>query len=141
MEMIRKKKKANPLLWLYEPLEGEERFLCKKFFSFDGAYLDGQLCLAVVSLREPWNGMMACTFREHHASLRAEFPALAPHKVLGKWLYISQLHPEFESVATGLVELARRRDPRLGVETGIRKKRKAREKKSGRKKSARARKR
>ncbi len=107
MEMIRKKRKANPLLWLYEPLESYERYLCKKFFSFDGAYLDGKLCLAVVSLREPWNGIMACTFREHHASLRAEFPALAPHKVLGKWLYISQLHPEFESVATGLVELAR----------------------------------
>ncbi len=68
---------------------------------------------------------MACTFREHHASLRAEFPALAPHKVLGKWLYIPQLHPEFETVATGLVELARRRDPRLGVETGVRKKRDA----------------
>jgi hypothetical protein len=125
MEMIRKKRKANPLLWLYEPLESYERYLCKKFFSFDGAYLDGQLCLAVVSLREPWNGIMACTFREHHASLRAEFPALAPHKVLGKWLYISQLHPEFESVATGLVDLARRRDPRLGVETGVRKKRDA----------------
>jgi hypothetical protein len=141
MEMIRKKKKANPLLWLYEPLEGEERFLCKKFFSFDGAYLDGQLCLAIVSLAEPWNGMMACTAREHHASLRAEFPALASHPVLGKWLYISQLHPEFESVATGLAELARQRDPRLGVETGIHKNRKSREKKSGRKKSARARKR
>jgi hypothetical protein len=125
MDMIRKKRKANPLLWLYEPLESYDRYLCKKFFSFDGAYLDGQLCLAVVSLREPWNGMMACTFREHHASLRAEFPALAPHRVLGKWLYISQLHPEFESVATGLVELARRRDPRLGVETGVRKKRDA----------------
>ena len=105
MEMIRKKKKANPLLWLYEPLESYERYLCKKFFSFDGAYLDGQLCLAVVNLREPWNGMMACTSREHHASLRAEFPALESHRVLGKWLYISQLHPEFEGVATGLVEL------------------------------------
>jgi hypothetical protein len=138
MEIIRKKKKANPLLWLYEPLEGEERYLCKKFFSFDGAYLDGQLCLAIVSLSEPWNGMMACTAREHHASLRAEFPALESHRVLGKWLYISQLHPEFESVATGLVELARRRDPRLGVETGIRKKRKA---KSRRKQSKRAKKR
>jgi hypothetical protein len=141
MEVIRKKRKPNPLLWLYEPLESYERYLCKKFFSFDGAYLDGQLCLAVVNLREPWNGMMACTGREHHASLQKEFPPLAPHKVLGKWLYISQMHPEFESVATGLVELARKRDARLGVETGTRKKRKAKEKKSGRKQSKRAKKR
>jgi hypothetical protein len=140
MELIRKKKKPNPLLWLYEPLEGEDRYLCKKFFSFDGAYLDGQLYLAIVNLTEPWNGMMACTSREHHASLRAKFPALEPHRVLGKWLYISQLHPEFEIVATGLVELARRRDPRLGVETGTRKKkRSAKKTKAERKQSKRAR--
>ena|ERR1700722_11584654 len=134
-EMIQKKRKANPLLWLYEPLEGDDRYLCKRFFSFDGAYLDGQLCLAIVNLAEPWNGMMACTAREHHASLQKEFPPLAPHKVLGKWLYISQMHPEFESVATGLVELARTRDARLGVETGTRKKRKATKKKPPRKHS------
>jgi hypothetical protein len=141
MELIRKKKKPNPLLWLYEPLESGDRYLCKKFFSFDGAYLDGQLCLAIVNLTEPWNGMMACTSREHHASLRAEFPALEPHRVLGKWLYISQLHPEFEDVATGLVELAQRRDPRLGVETGTRTKRRVKESTSGRKQSKGARKR
>ncbi len=130
MEIIRKKRKANPLLWLYEPLEGDDRYLCKKFFSFDGAYLDGQLCLAIVNLPEPWNGMMACTSREHHASLQKEFPPLTPHRVLGKWLYISQMHPEFESVASGLVELARKRDARLGVETGIRKKRKQSQRKN-----------
>ncbi|HEY0701560.1 MAG TPA: hypothetical protein VGD60_02225 [Candidatus Acidoferrales bacterium] len=125
MEMIRKKKKANSLLWLYEPLEGDSRYLCKRFFSFEAAYLDGRLCLAVVDRGEPWNGMMACTSREHHASLLAQFPALTPHKVLGKWLYISQMHPEFEGVAAGLVELARRRDVRLGVDVETRKQRRA----------------
>jgi len=88
------------------------------------------LCLAVVDRGEPWNGMMACTSREHHASLRAEFRALEPHPVLGKWLYVSQLHPEFEAVATGLVAAARKRDPRLGIEGDVRKKR--RKRKAGR---------
>ena len=126
MEIIRKKKKANSLLWLFEPLEDDPRYLRKRFFSFEAAYLDGRLCLAVVDRGEPWNGMMACTSREHHASLRAEFPQLTPHNVLGKWLYISQLHPEFESVATELVAAARKRDLRLGIEGDVRnKKRKA----------------
>ena len=122
MEMIRKKKKANSLLWLFEPLEDDPRYLCKRFFSLEAAYLDGRLCLAVVDRGEPWNGMMACTVREHHASLRAEFPQLTPNQVLGKWLYISQLHPEFESVATELVAAARKRDPRLGIEGDVRNK-------------------
>ena len=126
MEIIRKKKKANSLLWLFEPLEEDPRYLCKRFFSFEAAYLDGRLCLAVVDRGEPWNGMMACTSREHHASLQDEFPHLKPHPVLGKWLYISQSHAEFESVAAELVAAARKRDPRLGIEEDVRKKRKAR---------------
>jgi hypothetical protein len=45
-----------------------------------------------------------------------EYPQLASHPVLGKWLYLSRLNAEFESLATELAELARRRDGRLGVE-------------------------
>jgi hypothetical protein len=39
---------------------------------------------------------------------------------LGKWLYLSQAHPEFESVAVDLAALALKRDPRLGVESKVR---------------------
>jgi len=114
MKSIRRK---NPLLWLFEPLEDEPRYLLRKLFSMDAAYLDGRLYLGVVNGREPWNGLMVCTAREHHAGMLKQFPQLAPHKVLGKWLYISQSHPEFESVAADLVEIVRRRDPRLGVDS------------------------
>jgi hypothetical protein len=113
-------KTKNPLLWIFEPLEDDARFVLRKLFSFDAAYLDGRLYLAVAGGKEPWNGMMVCTSREHHASLRKQFPQLAPHKVLGKWLYLSQSHAEFESVAVDLAELVRKRDPRLGVESKAR---------------------
>jgi hypothetical protein len=116
-EMIKTK---NPLLWIFESLEDDPRFVLRKLFSFDAAYLDGRLYLAVAGGKEPWNGMMLCTSREHHASLRKQFPQLAPHAVLGKWLYLSQTHPEFESVAVEFAELARKRDPRLGVESKAR---------------------
>jgi hypothetical protein len=112
-------KAKNPLLWVFEPLEEDARFVLRKLFSFDAAYLDGRLYLAVAGGKEPWNGMMVCTSREHHASIRSQFPQLVPHKVLGKWLYLSQSHPEFESVAVELAAMARKRDPRLGVESKV----------------------
>lgn len=81
-------KKKNALLWLVEPLEEDPRFVQRKFSHLDAAYLDGLLYVAVRDGREPWSGLLVCTSREHHSALVAEFPQLAPHGVLGKWLYI-----------------------------------------------------
>jgi hypothetical protein len=47
---------------------------------------------------------------------------LAPHPVLGKWLYLSQTHEEFEALAGAVVEVVGRRDSRVGVEPAARKK-------------------
>jgi hypothetical protein len=30
-------------------------------------------------------------------ALRAQFPALTPHDVLGKWLFVDSTHDDFES--------------------------------------------
>jgi hypothetical protein len=57
------------------------------------------------------------TDRAHHDALRREFPDLAPHPVLGKWLYLPETADAFERTAATLVGLARRRDPRIGVES------------------------
>ena len=113
-------KTRNPLLWIFEPLEEDPRFFTRKLFSFDAAHLDNRLYLAVATGEEPWNGLLVCTCREHHVSILKQFPQLVSHPVLGKWLYLSQTHPEFESVATELAFLARKRDPRLGVESKVR---------------------
>ena len=115
-----KVKPKNPLLFVFEPLEDDPRFFIRKLFSFDAAHLDNRIYLAVSGGEEPWNGLMVCTAREHHASLLSQFPQLVSHEVLGKWLYISQTHAEFESIALDLAALARRRDPRLGVESKAR---------------------
>lgn len=93
------------------------------------AYLDGKLYLAMVDGTEPWNGLMVCVAREHHAAILNEYPQLVSHPVLGKWLYLSRSNPEFESLATELAELARGRDPRLGVEPQSRKARNGRDSK------------
>jgi hypothetical protein len=72
---------------------------------------------------EPWQGVLVCTFHEHHASLRADFPSLAPHPVLGKWLYLPESADTFEADARRLVQRIKSRDPRLGIPPSAKKKR------------------
>jgi hypothetical protein len=43
-------------------------------------------------------------------------PALQPHPVLGKWLYISQDDPAFEDIVKRMTALVLARDERVGVE-------------------------
>jgi hypothetical protein len=114
--MKRKAKPTSSSLWIFEALEDDPTFVQRKLFSFDAAYLDGRLYLAVAEGKDPWNGLLVCTSREHHASIRNEYPQLVPHKVLGKWLHLSLSHPEFETIAIELAAMARKRDPRLGVD-------------------------
>ena len=113
--MLKKKPQINNLLWLYEPLEEIPRFVIRKVFFLDAVYIGERLYLALVERDEPWNGLMVCTSREHHASLLSQFPQLASQEILAKWLYNTQSHPQFESVATKLVSLTAERDVRLGI--------------------------
>lgn len=108
-------KPVHPFQWLWEPLFDEPTFLLRPMFGGKSAYLDGKLMLYFAAKEEPWRGVLVCTDRPHHAALMATFPALAPHPVLPKWLYLPETADDFESAASRLVALARRRDPRLGV--------------------------
>ncbi|RKP59369.1 hypothetical protein [Pararobbsia silviterrae] len=116
-----KVRRVSPLFWVFESLEDDPGFMTRKFFMMDAAYLDGLLCLAVSQGEEPWNGLAVCTSQDHHASLLDDVPELVVHPVIGKWLYVSQTHPEFESIALKLARLVGRRDARIGVEPGSRK--------------------
>ncbi|MGC3988921.1 MAG: hypothetical protein QM796_04395 [Chthoniobacteraceae bacterium] len=107
---------SHPLAWLWEPLETEASFLLRPMFGSKAVYLEGRILFCFVTRdEEPWCGVLVCTDREHHESLRAEFATLTPHPVLPKWLYLSESVATFERDATRLVKLAQQRDPRLGV--------------------------
>jgi hypothetical protein len=108
-------RRVHPHAWLWEPLESDPGFVLGAMFGTRVAYLDGRLVLCFAARDEPWRGVMACAERENHASLVAEFPSLAPHPVLGKWLYLPESADDFEPSAQRLVGMAARRDPRLGV--------------------------
>jgi len=108
-------KRPHRYAWLWEPLEGEASFVLKSMFGTKAVYLDGKIMFCFAAKEEPWRGVLVCTDHPHHASLQAEFPSLAPHPVLPKWLYLLEAHHDFERDATRLVTAGRRRDPRIGV--------------------------
>ncbi len=117
-------KSEHPLQWLAEPLLAEPTFELRSWFGGRTLMLDGKHQLFLTTQGEPWQGVLVCTFHEHQESLRADFPTLRPHPILGKWLYLSESADNFESIARQLVQRVRARDPRLGVPPSPRKSRK-----------------
>jgi hypothetical protein len=124
-ERLDRVQRVHPHQWLWEPLENDPTFVLRSMFGAKAVYLSGQLMLCFCAGEEPWRGVLACTSRGHHDALRAEFPELVPHPILPKWLYLAEATDAFERIATQLVGLARKRDPRLGVTPGASKKKKA----------------
>jgi hypothetical protein len=106
---------VHPYEWLWEPFESETSFVLRAMFGAKAAYLDGRLVLCFMAKAEPWRGVLICTDKSHHESLRDEFPALAPHSVLPKWLYLPEAADGFERDAERIVGLTLRRDARIGV--------------------------
>lgn len=116
-------KPEHPLAWLAEPLAHEPTFVLKSWFGGRTIMLHGLHHLFLTTQGEPWQGVLVCTFREHHASLCADFPALAPHPILGKWLYLPESADSFEVDARRLVQRVQSRDPRFGIPPSPKKKR------------------
>lgn len=116
LEHKKPSRRPNSLVWVFDSLEFDRGYVHGRMFGCETAYVDGRLCLAVADRGDPWNGLLVCTSHEHHAALMEEMPALRPHKVLGKWLYIPQDDPAFEETADRLAALVLARDLRVGVE-------------------------
>ena len=116
-------RKRNSLIWIFDALAQDSSYIQTRMFGCDAAYIDGLLCLVCADRGDPWNGLLVCTSHERHAALISEMPALRPHQVLGKWLYVPQDDPSFEDIAQQMTALVLNRDPRVGVEPKPRKRR------------------
>lgn len=121
-EILGRIRPVHPLQWLWEPLQDDPGFVLRPMFGGKSAYLDGRLVLYFTAKAEPWRGVLVCTDRAQHDALCADFPSLAPHPVLPKWLYLPEAADDFERSARSLVALARQRDPRIGVAPQARRK-------------------
>jgi len=89
--------------------------MTRPMFGCLAAYFDGRLVLVLADKDEPWRGILVPTERDAHSKLIAAFPALFPHPVLPKWLYLAETTPTFEGESGRLVERIRQRDPLIGV--------------------------
>jgi hypothetical protein len=99
-----------------EQIEAHPSFLQKPMFGCQAVYLFGRLVLVLAAREDPWNGLLVCTSRERHTLLMDEWPALQPHPVLRKWLYLPRSHESFDQTASDLVIQIGNDDPRIGVE-------------------------
>ena len=105
--------------WILDAFAEHPTFFTKGMFGALAAYLYGRQMLLLVeptkSGRWNWRGVAVCTDYAHHASIQAEFPALTPHYVLRKWLFIDSTHEEFESTMEAVVKRMAGNDPRFGI--------------------------
>lgn len=85
-------------------------------FGCQAIYFNGALCLVIAKRTEPWNGLLICTDRSCHDSLKSEFPDLVQHPTLKKWLYLSANQEYFEEIAQNILGKVKRGDTRIRVE-------------------------
>src|SRR3954469_5091321 len=85
--------------WIFQAFEDHPSFFTKRMFGGLAVYLFGRQMMVLVEPtktgRWKWHGVLICTEHAHHRAIIAEFPPLASHAVLKKWLYIDSQHAEF----------------------------------------------
>ena len=110
--------------WIFDAFAGRPTFFTKRMFGGLAGYVHERQMLVLVQPtktgRWKWHGVLVCTGQEHHASIRAEFPALTPHPVLRKWLYIDSAHEDFESTMEAVARRMAKDDRRFGIVPAVR---------------------
>jgi hypothetical protein len=110
--------------WILAAFQDHPSYFSKRMFGGLAAYLFGRQMLVLVEPtktgRWKWHGVLVCTDHAHHAAIVKAFPALAPHDVLKKWLYIDSRHDDFEPTMDRVARTMLRNDERFGVQPGYR---------------------
>ena len=105
--------------WILDAFAGRSTFFTRRMFGGLAAYLHARQMLLLVEPtttgRWTWHGVLICTDYDQHASICAEYPALAPHDVLRKWLYIDSTHRKFESTMEAVAQRIAQNDRRFGI--------------------------
>lgn len=109
--------------WIFQEFEGEPSFLTKRMFGGLAAYLFGRLMMLLVeptkSGRWHWHGALVCTDYTRQPAIIDEFPQLAPHEILKKWLYIDSTSAEFEPTMERVAKAMARNDVRFGIDPEV----------------------
>ncbi len=113
--------------WIFQVFEDHASFFTKRMFGGLAAYLFGRQMMVLVEPtktgRWTWHGVLICTDHSQHPSIIKEFPQLAPHHILKKWLYIDSGHEDFEPTMERVAAAIARDDLRFGIHPRPRKER------------------
>ena len=105
--------------WIFDAFADHTTFFTKSMFGGLAVFLFERKMLCLVeptkSGRWAWNGVLVCTDYKHHASLQGEFPALATHSVLKKWLFVDATHEDFETTMDAVAKRIAGNDRRFGI--------------------------
>jgi hypothetical protein len=105
--------------WIFQAFENHPSFFTKRMFGGLAAYVFGRQMLLLVEPtktgRWKWHGVLVCTGQAHQLAILEEFPHLAPHDILKKWLYIDSRHEDFEPTMERVAKAIARDDPRFGI--------------------------
>ena len=105
--------------WILESFQSHPSFLTKRMFGGLAVYLFGRQMMVLVEPtltgRWTWHGVLICTEHGHHRAIMSEFPQLAPHDVLRKWLYIDSCHEDFETTIARVADAIGCDDQRFGI--------------------------
>jgi len=108
-------RRVNRHLWVLEPLRDLPACEVRPMFGAQACYLGGLLVLVLSDSEEPWRGVLVPCEREQHTAIQREFPALAPHPILPKWLYLPEAAASFERDAVAIVARIHQLDTRFGI--------------------------
>jgi hypothetical protein len=113
--------------WIFQAFEDHPSYFTKRMFGGLAAYLFGRMMMVLVEPtktgRWKWHGVLICTEHVQRLAIMEEFPALAPHDILKKWLYIDSRHERFEPTMEGVAKAIARDDQRFGIHPRPRKER------------------
>src|SRR5215469_9625130 len=105
--------------WIFQSFEGHASFLTRRMFGGLAVYLFGRQMMLLVEPtktgRWKWHGVLICTEHAHQAAIIEEFPQLAPHNVLKKWLYLDSRDQDFEQTMERVTKAIARDDARFGI--------------------------
>ncbi len=113
------RKKTFENEWIFQAFEHHASFFTKRMFGGLAVYLFGRMMMILVEPtktgRWKWHGVLLCTDRARQPAILAEFPQLAPHEILKKWLYLDSRHEDFEPVMESVARAIARDDRRFGI--------------------------
>lgn len=108
-------RRVNRHLWILDPLREPPTCALRRMFGAQSCYFNDLLVLVLADGEEPWRGVLVPCEREQHAAILRDFPALAPHPILPKWLYLPESSGSFERDAQAIVGRIQQLDPRFGI--------------------------